>query len=221
VIEFLTAASRTAKEARGSMRSVDDSNRQSIESSVAAASTRASLEMPSTPLAAVAESRTASFRTPASRARHASLAATTPAPDAAFFSPAVGVAEQPAVVSVELLLRDASPILEAFGNAKTIRNDNSSRFGKYVAVQYDEHGCIAGAAKTHLLKHLSRTRPRHVRAVLRRRLHRDIPARALARRRHLCRRAELPHLLPAAHRQRRPLRAEEPARRARCSRAQL
>uniref|UniRef100_A0A670JFT1 Myosin X n=1 Tax=Podarcis muralis TaxID=64176 RepID=A0A670JFT1_PODMU len=49
---------------------------------------------------------------------------------------------------VEEAIMESSPVLEAFGNAKTVYNNNSSRFGKFIQLHFSQHGHIQGGRVT-------------------------------------------------------------------------
>lgn len=70
-----------------------------------------------------------------------------------YFASKGGAAASAAAASIEARVLGTTPILESFGNAKTLRNDNSSRFGKFILVDFDRAGRVTGAQlRTYLLE---------------------------------------------------------------------
>ncbi|XP_061834774.1 unconventional myosin-IXb isoform X2 [Nerophis lumbriciformis] len=79
------------------------------------------------------------------------------------------LSQQTYCTGIERTVLGASPVLEAFGNAKTQENDNSSRFGKFIQLNYLESGVIRGAVirkylleKCRLVRRNKRERNYHV-----------------------------------------------------------
>ncbi|ORC86402.1 putative myosin heavy chain [Trypanosoma theileri] len=64
--------------------------------------------------------------------------------------------DQRASLNIGEKLVSCSPILECFGNAKTVRNDNSSRFGKFMKVKFNSKHLVVGAETTNYLLEKSR-----------------------------------------------------------------
>ncbi|XP_075231362.1 myosin 95E [Lycorma delicatula] len=72
-----------------------------------------------------------------------------------FVSFACGTQNKDMVIIKDRLVQ-SGPLLEAFGNAKTYRNDNSSRFGKYLDIEFDHKGDPLGGTITNYLLEKSR-----------------------------------------------------------------
>ncbi|CAI5525110.1 unnamed protein product [Closterium sp. Naga37s-1] len=75
----------------------------------------------------------------------------SPLPSQSPFPPPSPIIPQPPLSRTKS--RDSNQVLETFGNAKTVRNNNSSRFGKFIEIHFDSDGRVTGAAiRSYLLE---------------------------------------------------------------------
>lgn len=70
----------------------------------------------------------------------------------AYFNPGLQAPNR----DLEERILQVNPLMEAFGNAKTVINDNSSRFGKYLEMLFTTTGTVIGAKITEYLLEKSR-----------------------------------------------------------------